>query len=99
VPRATFTLWRHDERHEQAGRITRQPYGAAPAAGFARVEVRPGADAANSTGITVRLHAQSAVTGELIGLDAETALRVLRLLLRHQRVAPAPQAAHGTADA
>ena len=101
MPRATFTLWRQDERHEHADPFTRQQYGAARVVGFARVEVRPGvADAAaNSTGITVRVHAPSALTGELIGLDADTALRALRLLLRHQRVAPAPPGARRTADA
>lgn len=86
VPRATFTLWRRDEREE---RIARQQHGSALPTRFARVEVTSGGPdaAARATGITVRLHGQSMVTGELIGLDAATALRALRLLLRHQRSA------------
>src|SRR5579884_706051 len=89
VPRATLTLWRHDERHARGDRGAQQRFGAARGAGFARVEVRPGIPDAAATlaGITVRVHAPSALTGELIGLDADTALRALRLLLRDQRAA------------
>jgi transposase-like protein len=104
VPRATFTLWRQDEDHERGDRGARQRVGTARGAGFARVAVRPGIPgvtdaAATPAGITVRVHAPSALTGELIGLDADTALRALRLLLRHQRGARASQGAHRTADA
>ena len=82
MPRATFTFWQRQARAARAPQRARAPqksWARRDRPTFARVELVP---PPAPRGITLVVRGPAGLQAELTGLDATTALTVLRAVLR-----------------
>ena len=79
VPRATFTLWQREARAARAAQTPQTPQTRHDRPIFARVELAP---PSAPRGIALIVRGPAGLAAKLTGLDAATALTVLRLVLR-----------------